>query len=100
MSCIAAAEGHNCANPGAYFYVTHDGGKTWNVTGSDAGGGAMGACAVMYVMLQLPGSWPLWAPEMWRGSFAGQVVRFGSEVASQDTVARCRAGVASWMRGG
>jgi photosystem II stability/assembly factor-like uncharacterized protein len=43
MSCIAAAEGHNCANPGAYFYVTHDGGKTWNVTGSDAGGGAMGA---------------------------------------------------------
>ena len=25
------------------FYVTHDGGKTWNVTGSDAGGGAMGA---------------------------------------------------------
>lgn len=43
MSCIAAAEGHNCANPGAYFYVTHDGGKTWNATGSDAGGGAMGA---------------------------------------------------------
>ena len=25
------------------FYVTHDGGKTWNATGSDAGGGAMGA---------------------------------------------------------
>ena len=43
MTCIAAAEGHNCANPGAYFYVTHDGGKTWNATGSDAGGGAMGA---------------------------------------------------------
>merc|ERR1712194_793543 len=40
--CIAAAEGHNCATPGAHFYMTHDGGKTWNSTGSDAGGGAMG----------------------------------------------------------
>jgi len=40
--CIAGAEGHNCATPGAHFYVTNDGGKTWNATGSDAGGGAMG----------------------------------------------------------
>ena len=43
--CIAVAEGHHVANPGSYIYVTKDGGKSWNQTHNDVGGGAtlMGA---------------------------------------------------------
>jgi photosystem II stability/assembly factor-like uncharacterized protein len=43
--CIAVAEGHNCANPGAHIFITHDGGAHWNQTLFDSGGGAglMGA---------------------------------------------------------
>jgi len=43
--CIAVAEGHNCANPGAHIFVTHDGGAHWNQTMFEAGAGAgiMGA---------------------------------------------------------
>lgn len=43
--CIAVAEGHNVANPGAYIFVTRDAGKTWNSTHFDAGAGStlMGA---------------------------------------------------------
>ena len=39
MTCIAAAEGHNCANPGALLMM----GEKLGTPGSDAGGGAMGA---------------------------------------------------------
>jgi len=35
--CVAVAEGHNCANPGAYIYVTEDGGKVWSLQHSDQG---------------------------------------------------------------
>jgi len=43
--CIAVAEGHHCANPGAHIFVTHDGGAHWNQTLFDSGAGAglMGA---------------------------------------------------------
>ena len=43
--CIAVAEGHHVSNPGSYIYVTKDGGKNWNMTHNDVGGGAtlMGA---------------------------------------------------------
>jgi photosystem II stability/assembly factor-like uncharacterized protein len=36
-SCIAVAEGHNCAKPGAHIFTTTDGGKTWTQTMSDPG---------------------------------------------------------------
>ena len=43
--CIAVAEGHNCANPGAHIFTTHDGGANWNQTMFEAGAGSgiMGA---------------------------------------------------------
>ena len=43
--CIAVAEGHHCANPGAHIFTTHDGGANWNQTLFEAGSGAgiMGA---------------------------------------------------------
>jgi len=36
--CVAVAEGHNCATPGSYIYVTEDGGENWSLQHHESGG--------------------------------------------------------------